>query len=330
MKNFLYLLLFLVLTAIQACKDDKRLQEPSVSSKITSPEYEKELLFVNDSNFKIKTSEPATFASNDPHIQISADGVIKRLTSGEIAAIDIKWTNQAEKTTRIYAVGATDNSYDEPNVSFNGKEATDCYNSYRKGWETLRHLPSTDDTYAIILRHADADNGRDYSSLHDDKGPANWWKSCSPSLARQLNEQGKERAVALGKIFKDLKFPISRVISSEFCRAKSTAELINAGPAIKVDGRVNHPAYNVSGASLFNGMIEIMKEQPVDNKMTLLVAHHPINEDYKDPYPTFPGVSPFPWTGAYLIKIAKDKTITYEGAVSWAMFKCYRDMLLKK
>ncbi|HUH33567.1 MAG TPA: histidine phosphatase family protein, partial [Daejeonella sp.] len=160
--------------------------------------------------------------------------------------------------------------------------------------------------------------------------PDNWWKSCDNTLARQLNERGKSRSTELGKVFKDLNYPITRVISSEFCRSVKTAELINSGPPIAQDARINHPEHNKTGKGLFNGMLEIMKEQPVDNKMTLMVLHHPVNETGTQGYPTFPKVSPFTWTGAYIVSVSADKTVSYQGAVSFAMFNYYRNLKLKK
>jgi phosphohistidine phosphatase SixA len=181
----------------------------------------------------------------------------------------------------------------------------------------------------MILRHADADRGRDYNTLDKGDGPANWWKSCDTTLARQLNTKGRERSVELGRIFKDLRFPITRVISSEFCRAKETATLINAGPKVITDGRINHPDYNVSGSSLFQGMLEVVKEQPVDNKMTLLEAHHPINERRSE-LAGFPEVIPFPWTGGYFVKVEQDHSVSFEGAVSYPMFKYFRDKKMNR
>jgi phosphohistidine phosphatase SixA len=186
----------------------------------------------------------------------------------------------------------------------------------------LQKLPVANETYAIILRHGDADDGVDFSV---NTGPANWWKSCERNHARQLNTRGKARSVELGQVFKDLKFPITRVISSEFCRSVKTAELMNIGPTILKDARINHPEHNITGKGLFNGMLSIMNEQPADNKMTLMVTHHPINETGSKGYPTFPLVSPFTWTGAYIVRVSANKAITYQGAVSFAMFKYWRD-----
>ena len=79
------------------------------------------------------------------------------------------------------------------------------------------------------------------------------------------------------------------------------------------------------------GMVAVLAAQPVDNNMTLIIAHHPINElNMVTGYPSFPSVSPFNWTGAYLIKVSPGGAITYEGAASWGMFKAWRDIKLHK
>jgi phosphohistidine phosphatase SixA len=328
MKNTLFLVLLFNLLFIFACKEDKK-DGPGVEQdtpKITSAGFENDLLFVDSENYQIQTSEPAEFSSVNPIIQISKTGLISRIVSGEVAEIEVTWTNRSNLKTKLYALGAKDDTFDKPYANFHDRLATDPVNCYKQGWKTLRKLPLTGETYAIVLRHADANVGRDQKRSQIE----NWWKSCDSTLARQLNPQGIKRATEMGKIFKDLKFPIGRVISSEFCRAKSTAELVNTGLPIVTDGRINHPDYNVSGQSLFKGMIAIMKDQPIDNKLTLISTHHPMNESGTSGYPSFPGISPFTWTGAYFIKISADKTITYEGAASYGMFEYWRNLKLKK
>jgi len=335
MKNLLAYAIMLLCVFILGCaKEHKTIDDiPDIvdlAGEITSPEYDDSLLFVNSANFQIQTSKAATFTSPDSLVTISESGLITKIYSGEIVPIDVTWTNGRGSKTRIYALGATDDTYADPYWSgFHHIEAvaTDPYASYRQGWQTLEKLyqpGATMDGYAIILRHGDASWGTD-NNKNNPNAPANWWTSCDSTLARQLNAQGIQRSTELGTVFKDLDYPIGRVITSEFCRAKTTAELINAGPAIVTDARINHNNYNLTGLSLFENMIIVMKEQPVDDQMTLIVAHHPMNEVSTDGYASFPKVSPFPWTGGYFIKQTAAREITFEGSVSWAMFKYFRD-----
>ena len=182
MKNpILYFLVFSLLT-LGSCKKDS--PTPASLNIVTSQEFQDDLLFVNRNDFKILTDKPAEFSSPSQLIQISADGTIKRITSGEVVPIDITWTGQSAGKTRIYALGATDDNHDEPYDSYHGKLASNPFESYRQGWQTLRKLPAGDATYALILRHADADDGRDYPAANPGSdGPANWWKSCDRALA---------------------------------------------------------------------------------------------------------------------------------------------------
>jgi phosphohistidine phosphatase SixA len=332
MKILKTAIVILIIFSVYTCKEDT-IENTEVENpiQITSSDFIDDLLLVNKDDFQIETNVPATFSSTDSFIKISSTGLISRITSAEVVAIHIVATSDTSQKRTIYALGVKDDNYDPTNVFYNGPPGTDPYGSYFKGWKTLQKLPVTDETYAMILRHADADQGRDWNLDHTGDGPANWWKSCDQALARQLSDKGRQRATELGNIFRDLHYPIARVISSEFCRANETARLINAGPTIVQDGRINHLDYNTAfPAGIFPGMLAVIGEQPVDNKMTLIEAHHPINELRGVTTAGFPDVIPFPWTGGYFIKIAPDKTITFEGAVSWGMFKYWRDKKLNR
>jgi phosphohistidine phosphatase SixA len=299
--------------------------------KITSQEFMDDLLFVNKNDFQILTNEPATFSSSDTSITISSTGMISRVTSGEVVSIDVTSIATGKKSTLI-AVGATDNNHVKPFENFHKVDSTDPFGQYVQGWQTLRQMPVAGETYAIILRHADADQGEDFNLTHPkDTPPANWWKSPDSAYARQLNNVGRFRAKELGTIFKDLGFPIAKVYSSEFYRAIETATLMNTGLPIVQDARLNHPDHNANKSRLFDGLQELIKEKAVDGEMMLISTHHPINEfniSLPTPY-SFPQVSAFNWTGAYIVKIAANKSLTYKGAVSYPMFRYWRDLKLK-
>ena len=326
-KLFLPLLIFSI--SIIGCKKTVTVSYPI--GNITSPEYIDSLLFVTKNNYQITTSQPATFSSTDTHIKLTSTGLIQRLTSSEVVPILIKWNNKNITPTTIYALGATDNNQDYPFTKYQGLLATDPFASYLQGWKTLHLLPVAGETYTIVLRHADASYGTDWSNAYTYAGPPNWWKSTDTLLARQLNPQGIERATELGQIFKDLKYPIKRIITSEFQRSIQTAQLMNVGPINSEDGRINNLAYNVYPPGIFLGLVAILEEQPVDGQMTLIITHHPVNELVRYPeYSSFPPVSPYNWTAAYILKMAQDKSFTFEGAVSWGMFKYWRDLKISQ
>ena len=324
-KHLLPCLLLISIIAV-SCKKSIKIQPPE-DGKITSAEYKDDLLFVVKNDYQINTSDSATFSSTDPSVTITSKGLVKRITSGEVVAINVTWPKTGN-VSEFYAIGATDNNHVNPFEKFHAAISDNPAVQYMQGWQTLRKLPITGETYAIVLRHADADFGKDWSVKHDTDGPENWWKSPDSLLARQLNNQGLARAKEMKNIFKDLKYPITKVFSSEFFRAIETAQLIDAGPTITIDGRINHPAYLRTRQTLFNGLLNIINETPADGKMMLISTHHPINEfERENPVPsTFPQVSVFNWTGAYFVKIAADKSVTYQGAASYGMFKYWRDL----
>src|SRR5690606_33846026 len=127
--NLLIPALILSVLTISSCKKDKKeANEPQISSA----EHIDGLLFVNMNNYQILTDENAVFSSTDPDIEITSDGTIQRLTSGETAEIEIEWVDKGV-TTRIYALGATDNNHVNPFKKYHAAESTDPYNQYIQG-----------------------------------------------------------------------------------------------------------------------------------------------------------------------------------------------------
>jgi phosphohistidine phosphatase SixA len=335
MKKCFLLTFSILILALAGCSKKDDVSPPVVAVepqivKITSPELVDDLLFVNKNNFQVQTNEPATFSSQDTSITINSTGLIGRITSGEVVIIDITSVATGKKS-KIAAVGATDNNHVKPFETFHFVDSTDPYGQYVQGWQTLRKLSAAGETYAIIMRHADADQGEDFNLTHpNNTPPANWWKSPDSAYARQLNAVGKFRAKDLGIIFKDLSLPIAKVYSSEFYRSIETATLMNLGKPIVQDPRLNHPDHNPNKSHLFPGLQALIKEKAVAGEMILVSTHHPINEfNNSPPVPSgFPQVSAFNWTGSYIVKIAADKSLTYEGAVSYPMFRYFRDLKL--
>ncbi len=67
----------------------------------------------------------------------------------------------------------------------------------------------------IFIRHAYAPGGGDPDNFD--------LNDCSTQ--RNLSEKGKEQAKKIGKFFHENQIPIDKVISSEWCRCKETAEI---------------------------------------------------------------------------------------------------------
>jgi hypothetical protein len=74
-----------------------------------------------------------------------------------------------------------------------------------------------------------------------------WWKSCdkdcTTAVARQLSPSGVVEAQTIGAAIRAKGIPFGRVISSEYCRCRESAELMNLGPAIETSMQVTFFVY---------------------------------------------------------------------------------------
>ncbi len=76
----------------------------------------------------------------------------------------------------------------------------------------------------LYFRHTETDWSKD-----DHIAKAGDWKSCDPDKVRQLSDKGRETAKAIGRAMLALKVPVTRVLSSEYCRAAETVRLMEIG-----------------------------------------------------------------------------------------------------
>jgi phosphohistidine phosphatase SixA len=82
-------------------------------------------------------------------------------------------------------------------------------------WETLQDQ----DGIAVLYRHALAPGGGDPAGFDvDDCG-----------TQRNLSADGRRQAVRMGKQLRERNVPVARVVSSPWCRARETAELMRVG-----------------------------------------------------------------------------------------------------
>jgi hypothetical protein len=82
--------------------------------------------------------------------------------------------------------------------------------------------------YAILFRHTAADVCSDNTS----SVVPNWWRTCDANCgtttARQLNTTGLADATKIGKALQRNSIPVDSILTSEFCRCFTGAELIRA------------------------------------------------------------------------------------------------------
>jgi phosphohistidine phosphatase SixA len=124
--------------------------------------------------------------------------------------------------------------------------------------------------YNIYFRHAATD-----WSQHDQVETAGDWKSCDPARMRQLSAEGREVARRIGVAIQRLKIPIGRVLSSEYCRARETAQHMGFGPVT-----ATRAIMNIRAAEFVGGLDAVIKRArralatpPKAGTNTVLVAH---------------------------------------------------------
>jgi len=94
--------------------------------------------------------------------------------------------------------------------------AADAADETTRAWAALRG-----DGHVALVRHASAPG-----AVGDPAG----YKLDDCTTQRNLSEQGRAEARALGERFRAQKVNVGKVVSSQWCRCRQTAELMDIGP----------------------------------------------------------------------------------------------------
>ncbi|EAZ88241.1 histidine phosphatase family protein, partial [Crocosphaera chwakensis] len=86
-------------------------------------------------------------------------------------------------------------------------------------WSTLHKARENKEHYVILFRHALAPGTGDPDNFQLD--------DCSTQ--RNLNEEGRQQAIRMGEELKRRKIPVTRILSSQWCRCLETAKLMDVG-----------------------------------------------------------------------------------------------------
>ncbi len=124
--------------------------------------------------------------------------------------------------------------------------------------------------YNIYFRHAATDWSQDdYVTTEGE------WTSCDPQKMRQLSASGRAAARSIGEAIRRLEIPVGRVLSSEYCRTRQTAELMAIGPVKPTRAIMNMRVAGMVGGS--EAVIERARKElgrkPIPGTNTVLVAH---------------------------------------------------------
>ena len=132
--------------------------------------------------------------------------------------------------------------------------------------------------FVIWWRHGTATQCEDKRDLGLASETAfQWWKSCdkdcSTAVARQLSPSGVVEAQTMGAAIKAKGIPFGRVISSEYCRCRESAELMNLGPAIETSMQVTFFVYEDVILTRCGPARLQLATAPAAGKNTAIVAH---------------------------------------------------------
>ncbi|MDH3316208.1 MAG: histidine phosphatase family protein [Gammaproteobacteria bacterium] len=136
--------------------------------------------------------------------------------------------------------------------------------------------------YNIYFRHAATD-----WSQSDQVREAGDWTSCDPSRIRQLSDDGRETARAVGAAIRALRVPVGKVLASPYCRTAETASLMDLG---QVETTID--VMNMRVADYFGGREAIVKTararlaaKPAPGTNAVIVAHGNVARDSTPVYP---------------------------------------------
>src|SRR5262249_3752568 len=126
--------------------------------------------------------------------------------------------------------------------------------------------------YVLFIRHPKTNPGQaDTDPLHLDNVKAQ----------RQLSDEGRKQAKALGEAFRALQIPGEKVSASKFNRAQEAAKLLDVGEVtasvdVTEGGLVVSPRENERRAKALR---ELLSTAPADGKNVVIVSHKPNLQD---------------------------------------------------
>lgn len=136
--------------------------------------------------------------------------------------------------------------------------------------------------YNLYFRHAATDWSR-----ADHVGAVGDWVSCDPLRIRQLSEDGRRTAKAVGVAMRALEIPVGAVFSSPYCRTVETARLLDLGPV-----ETTTDVMNMRVAEYFGGRQAIaartrvrLATPPAPGTNTVYVAHGNVAREATAVYP---------------------------------------------
>lgn len=118
--------------------------------------------------------------------------------------------------------------------------------------------------HAVLIRHADAPGGGDPRGFRLD--------DCSTQ--RNLGPEGRAQARRIGEAFRARGIKVARILSSQWCRARETAELMALGPAVETFPALNSLFHDRSRAPEQMRDIRALLASLKPDELIVLATHH--------------------------------------------------------
>lgn len=277
-------IIFLSLFLILGCKEEAQLFDPQcITGELVNGIYILESM-PTKAKFRVDIGESATFYSSRT----------------------LGWTNitkQGELEFEGDFVGLVWVEYEKSGSSKRTNLPVYVAHNRTLAREVVRNLREHQGKSLIfLLRHASANQGEDIF----DSESIDWWKSCDPNLARQLDEYGFSQAKRIGTGIKALGINLKRGITSEFCRTKQTVSLMELPITITQNSVLNLELENNLNPnevpSIWPDVESLLKTTDLSNEVLMVVTH--CNLFDRNPYIDQIGWSRLPGDGFLMGKNA--------------------------
>ena len=120
--------------------------------------------------------------------------------------------------------------------------------------------------FNLYMRHALSNVGQDGNLIQTPM----WWDNCA--IQRNIADAGREQAHKVGAAMRELKIPISQVLTAQFCRTRDTGHAMGLGP-IEITEDLNHQIGQRIGTDVNTARFKQLVEIPAKGTNRLLVSH---------------------------------------------------------
>ena len=120
--------------------------------------------------------------------------------------------------------------------------------------------------YNLYMRHALSNVGQDGNLIQTPQ----WWENCA--IQRTIADAGREQAHKVGTAIRELKIPVSQVLTAQFCRTRDTGHAMGLG-AIEITEDLNHQIGQRIGFDVNTARFKQLAETPPKGTNRVLVSH---------------------------------------------------------